>query len=221
MILAAGRGERMRPLTDNIPKPMLLAGGKPLIVWTIEALTRAGFRDIVINVSHLGERIESGVGDGSRWDARIRYSREPEPLETAGGIATALPLLGQDPFLVVNADIYTDFDFRRSHGALPAEGTALAHLVLIDNPPHHAGGDFSLDGNRVSNHGLPQLTFSGIGVYRPALFDGVAAGSKRQLASLLRPQIDAGLVSGERYSGHWSDIWTPERLADLDRRLHL
>jgi MurNAc alpha-1-phosphate uridylyltransferase len=220
MILAAGRGDRMRPLTDTTPKPMLVAGGKPLIIWTIEALTRAGFRDIVINVSHLGDRIVNGVGDGAQWNARIRYSREVEPLETAGGIATALPLLGSEPFVVVNSDIYTDFAFSRLRSALPDE-PVLAHLVLIDNPPHHARGDFALDGDRLCNQGDSKLTFSGIGVYRPRLFAAVPAGTKRQLASVLRPQIDAGLVSAERFDGHWSDIGTPERLAELDRRLRL
>src|SRR5688572_27049510 len=143
MILAAGRGERMRPLTGATPKPLLEAGGKPLIVWTIERLVRAGFRDLVINVSHLGERIESALGDGRRWDARIRYSREAEPLETAGGIATALALLGSEPFAVVNGDIYTDFDFSGLHSAL--SDSTVAHLVLIDNPPHHPTGDFGLE----------------------------------------------------------------------------
>src|SRR6476661_6035503 len=133
MILAAGRGERMRPLTDTIPKPLLEAGGKPLIVWTIEALARAGFRELVINVSHLGDRIVNALGDGRHWDVRIRYSREVEPLETAGGIATALPLLGDAPFLVVNADIHTDFDFARALNVVPQDGPVVAHLVLIDN----------------------------------------------------------------------------------------
>ncbi|HEV7392706.1 MAG TPA: nucleotidyltransferase family protein [Burkholderiales bacterium] len=220
MILAAGRGERMRPLTETTPKPLLEAGGKPLIVWTIEALARAGFRELVINVSHLGDRIANALGDGRHWDVRIRYSHEVEPLETAGGIATALPLLGDAPFLVVNADIHTDFDFARALTVVPQDGPVLAHLVLIDNPAHHKGGDFALEATRVATDGK-RLTFSGIGVYQPALFAGVPAGTKRQLAAVLRPQIDAGLVSGEHYAGHWSDIGTPERLAALDRRLRL
>jgi MurNAc alpha-1-phosphate uridylyltransferase len=217
MILAAGRGERMRPLTGVTPKPLLEAGGKPLIEWTLEALVRAGFRDLVINVSHLGDRIETALGDGRRWDARIRYSREAEPLETAGGIATALPLLGSAPFAVVNGDIHTDFDFSTLHGALaPA---SIAHLVLIDNPVHHPAGDFGLQNSLVTNASSPRYTFSGIGVYRPELFASVAAGSRAQLAPLLRREIDRDKVSGEHHGGSWFDIGTPERLAELDRLL--
>ena len=219
MILAAGRGERMRPLTDAMPKPLLEAGGKPLIVWLLEALVRAGLPEVVINISHLGERIERALGDGRRWDARIRYSREPQALETAGGIAQALPLLGAAAFLVVNGDIYTDYDFRRLLGAAPARGEALAHLVLVDNPPHHPGGDFALDDGRVAQEGALRRTFSGIGVYDPELFAGVAAGTRCQLASLLRPQLAAARVSGEHYSGRWVDVGTAERLAALDHAL--
>src|SRR4051812_16565522 len=156
MILAAGRGERMRPLTDDKPKPLLEAGGKPLIVWTIEALARANFREIVINVSHLGDRIIDALGDGQRWGVTIRYSREAEALETAGGIATALPLLGHAPFLVVNADIHTDFEFARARTVLPPQGHALAHLVLIDNPAHHQAGDFALEAGRVATADGPR-----------------------------------------------------------------
>ncbi|HYH41041.1 MAG TPA: nucleotidyltransferase family protein [Burkholderiales bacterium] len=217
MILAAGRGERMRPLTDDTPKPLLEAGGKPLVVWLIESLARARFTDLVMNVSHLGERIEKALGDGSRWGVRIRYSRESEALETAGGIATALPLLGTEPFAVVNGDVYTDFDFATLH----APRAALAHLVLIDNPIHHPAGDFALAGGAVTNDGAVRYTFSGIGVYHPALFDGIAAGMKRQLAAVLRPEIAAGRVSGEHFRGRWLDIGTPERLATLDRELRL
>src|SRR3954463_10762749 len=165
MILAAGRGERMRPLTDARPKPLLEAGGKPLIVWTIEALARAGFRDIVINVSHLGEQIERTLGGGCDWDVRIQYSREVEALETAGGIATALPLLGAAPFAVVNGDIHCGFDFSRLRAIRVDNGEDVAHLVLIDNPAHHPQGDFALVRGRVGNHGDRLLTFSGIGVY--------------------------------------------------------
>jgi MurNAc alpha-1-phosphate uridylyltransferase len=211
----------MRPLTDDKPKPLLEAGGKPLIVWTIEALARADFRELVINVSHLGDRIINALGDGQRWGVTIRYSREAEALETAGGIATALPLLGDGPFLVVNADIHTDFEFARARAALPSHGDALAHLVLIDNPAHHQGGDFALKAGRVANEGGPRYTFSGIGVYHPALFSDIPAGAKRQLSAVLRPQIEAGHVSGEHYRGYWSDIGTPERLSALDRRLSL
>jgi MurNAc alpha-1-phosphate uridylyltransferase len=219
MILAAGRGERMRPLTDHTPKPLLQAGGKPLIVWTIEALARAGFRELVINVSHLGERIIEALGDGRRWGVEIRYSREAEALETAGGIATALPLLGSEPFLVVNADIYTDFNFERARTAAAQDTRALAHLVLIDNPAHHPAGDFVLRGGRILNVGEPRYTFSGIGVYQPALFAGIAAGTKRQLSAVLRPQIELDRVTGEHFGGHWFDIGTPERLAAVDRSL--
>jgi MurNAc alpha-1-phosphate uridylyltransferase len=219
MILAAGRGERMRPLTDETPKPLLEAGGKPLIVWTIEALARAGLRDIVINVSHLGDQIERALGDGSEYGVSIRFSREAEPLETAGGIATALPLLGDEPFVVVNGDIYCDFDFATLRGVLDAPGEPIAHLVLVDNPAHHARGDFALDGERVENTGAAMYTFSGIGVYRPELFSGIAPHTRAQLAKLLRPQIDTGRVTGERYAGHWSDIGTPERLRELGNTL--
>ena len=217
MILAAGRGERMRPLTDALPKPLLEVAGKPLIARHLEALARAHMTDIVINVSHLGERIESMLGDGRRFDVRIQYSRETEALETAGGIAKALPLLGDEPFAVVNGDILTDFDFARLRDVL-ASG-ALAHLVLIDNPPHHPGGDFGLEGSVVRNNGGALLTFSGIGVYRPELFSHIVSGTRFQLASVLRPQIADGRVTGEHFRGRWHDVGTPARLAELDRAL--
>ena len=216
MILAAGRGERMRPLTDGTPKPLLEAGGKSLIARVIEALVRARLRELVINVSHLGSRIESALGDGRRWDARIRYSYEPEALETAGGIAKALPLLGNAPFVAVNGDIHTDFDFSTLKAARDG---ALAHLVLVDNPPHHPRGDFALEGARVANDGALRRTFSGIGVYDPSLFTHIVSGTKAQLAAVLRPQIDAQRVTGEHHRGAWLDIGTPERLAALDRTL--
>jgi MurNAc alpha-1-phosphate uridylyltransferase len=216
MILAAGRGERMRPLTDATPKPLLDAAGKPIIVWTIEALAKAGFRDLVINVSHLGEQIEAALHDGRRWDVKIRYSREAEPLETAGGIATALPLLGSEPFIVVNGDIHTDFDFARLRAFARAPAQTLAHLVLVDNPAHHPSGDFGLSEGRLANDAGTRYTFSGVGAYRSALFAGVAPHTKAQLATLLRPQIDAGRVSGEHHRGRWSDIGTPERLRELE-----
>lgn len=218
MILAAGRGERMRPLTDATPKPLLDAGGKPLIAWTIEALARARVNEIVINVSHLGSRIESALGDGKRWDVRIRYSHEPEALETAGGIANALPLLGTAPFIVVNGDIHTDFDFAKLAAPRAAD---LAHLVLIDNPEHHPGGDFALEGERVANDAPARLTFSGIGVYHPSLFSHIPPGSRSQLAAVLTPQIAEGRVTGEHYHGRWVDVGTPERLEALDRALRL
>lgn len=216
MILAAGRGERMRPLTDATPKPLLEAGGKPLIVWLIEALASARFTDMVINVSHLGARIESALGDGRRWNVRIRYSHELEALETAGGIANALALLGTDPFVVVNGDIHTDFDFSKL--AAPA-GSDLAHLVMIDNPSHHPEGDFSLESGRIGLEGAVRHTFSGIGVYNSSLFSHIAVGTKCQLAAVLRPAIAAGHVSGEHYPGQWCDVGTPERLKTLDRSL--
>jgi MurNAc alpha-1-phosphate uridylyltransferase len=221
MILAAGRGERMRPLTDRTPKPLLEVAGKPLVVWTIEALARAGLRELVINVSHLGERIERAIGDGGRWNVQISYSRELEALETAGGIAYALPLLGSSPFVVVNGDIHTDFGFRSLLEHTPDGGERLAHLVLIDNPAHHPVGDFALSGPHVANDGARRYTFSGIGIYHPRLFSDIVAGTKRGLATVLRPQIDARHVTGEHYPGFWADVGTPERLAALDRSLRL
>lgn len=220
MILAAGRGERMRPLTDATPKPLLVAGGKPLIVWHVEALVRAGVRDIVINHAHLGGKIEAALGDGARFGARIRYSPEREALETAGGIANALPLLGEAPFLVVNGDIFCDYDF----ATLPALAAgSLAHLVLVPNPPHHPRGDFALNGDRVTSIPIASrstlLTFSGIGLYRPTLFAGIARGEKAKLAPLLQEAMSAGQVSGELFAGRWTDVGTPERLRDLDQLL--
>jgi MurNAc alpha-1-phosphate uridylyltransferase len=206
----------MRPLTDATPKPLLEAGGRPLIVWLIEALARAGFADLVINVAHLGARVESALGDGRRWNVRIRYSHEVEALETAGGIANALPLLGSDPFVDVNGDIHSDFDFTK---LAPPQGDAVAHLVLIDNPAHHPEGDFSLQNGRVGLEGAVRHTFSGIGVYQPSLFSHIPAGAKCQLAAVLRPAIAAGRVSGEHYRGKWCDVGTPERLKTLDRSL--
>ena len=221
MILAAGRGERMRPLSERIPKPLLQAGGRPLVVGLIESLARAGIVELVVNVSHLGSLIEQALGDGSRQRVRIAYSREQEPLETGGGIAYALPLLGAEPFVAVNSDIHCDFDFARLAAAAAAirSGAASAHLVLVDNPPHHPDGDFCLSGGRVAADGARKLTFSGIGVYAPALFADVPRGTKRQLAALLRPAMAQGRVSGQHYRGLWMDIGTPERLAALDRLL--
>lgn len=221
MILAAGRGERMRPATDRIPKPLLPVAGKPLIVWLLERLVRAGITELVVNVSHLGAMIEEALGDGAALGARIAYSREAEALETAGGIAAALPLLGGAPFLVINGDIHTDFDFTRlvpRATALALEG-ALAHLVLVDNPAHHPRGDFTLEKGFISAGGEQRLTFSGIGAYHPGLFAGLRAGQKYQLATLLRDPIAARRVSGERYGGKWIDVGTPERLAAVERML--
>lgn len=221
MILAAGRGERMRPLTDRLPKALLEAGGRPLVGHLIERLARSGCTELVVNVSHLAGMIEQALGDGSRYGARIVYSREAEPLETGGGIAYALPLLGDAPFLVVNSDIYCDFDFARLAAVATAleTGAGLAHLVMVDNPPHHPGGDFSLGAGRVSAEGPGRLTFSGIGVYTPALFARVPRGARCQLVTLLRPAMAGGLVSGEHHRGLWMDIGTPLRLEALEHAL--
>jgi MurNAc alpha-1-phosphate uridylyltransferase len=222
MILAAGRGERMRPLTDHVPKSLLPAGGRPLVVHLIERLARAGITELVVNVSHLAALIERELGDGSRHGVRIAYSREEQALETGGGIAYALSLLGEAPFVAVNSDIYCDFDFARLAplAATLGTGAVAAHLVLVDNPPHHPEGDFHLREGRVSMDG-PQarLTFSGIGVYAPTLFAGVTRGMKCQLATLLRPAMAQGRVSGEHHRGLWMDVGTPQRLADLERVL--
>ena len=257
MLLAAGRGERMRPLTDHKPKPLLEAGGKPLIIWHIEKLVRAGIAELVINHAHLGAQIEAALGDGSRFGARIQYSPEARALETAGGIANALPLLlpshacgrgagGEgEPFAVINSDIYCDYDFAH----LPERAAALqtsgdtAHLVLVDNPPHHPGGDFALRKSRIvpptsqppliireESCSFPDkgrlgvvelLTFSGIGVYQPSLFRHIPRGGSAPLAPLLREQIALGKVSGEHYRGLWIDVGTPQRLAELDSQFFL
>ena len=214
MILAAGRGERLRPLTDQLPKPLVQAGGKPLIAWHLERLARAGCTHAVINVSHLADRIIECVGNGSRYGLSVAYSREPQPLETAGGIAHALPLLGDEPFLVVNADVYCECDFSRLLRLSLDERRA--HLVLIPNPPHHPAGDFVLSAGWVGNSGEPRYTYAGISVLSPALVGQVASGQKAQLAPLLREAADRRLVSGERYDGVWHDIGTRERLAELE-----
>jgi MurNAc alpha-1-phosphate uridylyltransferase len=217
MILAAGRGVRMRPLTDITPKSLLVAGGKPLIVWQLEKLARAGFAEVVINHAHLGHMIEAALGDGSRFGLSISYSPEGEALETAGGIALALHLLGTEPFLVVNADIYSDYDFSALAGVDLRD--RLAHLVLVDNPPQHPRGDFALDAGRVRETGGNLLTFSGIGVYAPRLFGGIPPKAKVPLAPLLRKAMAAERVSGEHYRGCWYDIGTAERLQALDAAL--
>ncbi|MEW6646481.1 MAG: N-acetylmuramate alpha-1-phosphate uridylyltransferase MurU [Pseudomonadota bacterium] len=215
MILAAGRGERMRPLTDHTPKPLLRAGPHTLIEHHILALARAGIRELVINHAHLGRQIEEYLGDGSRYGVQIRYSAEGEALETGGGILRALPLLGPAPFLVVNGDVWTDYPYDH----LPTAPAGLAHLVLVDNPPQHPAGDFVLgaDGQVRDGEG-PRLTFSGIGVYRPELFAGCRDG-KFPLAPLLRDAMARGQVSGEHYRGQWVDVGTPQRLTDLAQRL--
>lgn len=221
MILAAGRGERMRPLTDACPKPLLQAGGKALIVWHLERLRAAGFDEIAINHAHLGAMIEAALGDGRQFGLRIRYSPEADALETAGGIRQAMPLLGDAPFLVINGDIYCDADLaalRAAGETLAADGD-LAHLLLVPNPEHHPAGDFHLADGRVHRDGSPRLTFSGIGMYHPALFAGIAPGSRAPLGPLLREAMDAGRVGGALHTGYWLDVGTPARLAELDERL--
>ncbi|MGP1717666.1 MAG: N-acetylmuramate alpha-1-phosphate uridylyltransferase MurU [Methylophilus sp.] len=216
MILAAGRGERMRPLTDHTPKPLLQVGGKPLIVWHIERLAKAGISEIVINHAHLGQQIEQTLGDGQQWQVHIQYSPEQSALETAGGIANALPLLGEQPFLVVNGDVFTDIDYA-SVGLAPGK---LAHLVMVDNPPQHAQGDFALQQGLLQQTGDHKLTFSGVGVYHPDLFQSVKRGEAAKLAPLLISAMQQGLVSGQHHTGIWHDIGTPERLTQLDEWLN-
>ena len=245
MILAAGRGERMRPLTDHTPKPLLQVGGKPLLQWHLEALSQAGFESVMINVAHLGAQIEQFVGDGSRWNLQVRFSQEPQgALETAGGIALARPWAGADChapdslFFVINADIWTDWPRAQAFEiAQQMRGShALAHIVLVDNPPHHPQGDFELhaDGSPrpltgprdddsviarsaqrdVAIH--PSLTFSGIGIYRPALFQDIKPGQRAALAPLLRQAMATGQCTASHYRGKWSDIGTPERLNEIN-----
>lgn len=218
MILAAGRGERMRPLTEHTPKPLLRAGGKALIEHQLDSLATAGVSEVVINLAYLGEQIPAALGDGHAYGLRIVYSREGDiPLETGGGIQHALPLLGAEPFLVINGDVWTDYPLQ----CLCPPGLSpmgLAHLVLVNNPPHHPQGDFALSGGSLHLDGDTCLTYSGIGVYRPELFAGVRPGAF-PLAPLLREAMRAGQVSGEHYQGAWMDIGTPARLRELDRRL--
>lgn len=221
MILAAGRGERMRPLTDHTPKPLLEAGGRALIFRHLDKLAAAGFGHVVVNHAHLGARIEAAVGDGSRWGLRIRYSPESEALETAGGIRQALPLIASPAFAVVNGDVLSDYDYvLLAAAAANLSGTGMqAHLVLVDNPAHHQRGDFGLDGGKVRDAGNPMLTFSGMGAYLAEMFEPLVPGAKRALAPLLRDQIAQGRVSGEHFSGLWTDVGTPARLAEIDARL--
>jgi N-acetyl-alpha-D-muramate 1-phosphate uridylyltransferase len=215
MLLAAGRGERMRPITDALAKPLVRVGGKPLIAWHLAALARAGIREVVINLSWLAEQIQAALGDGSAFGVHIRWSEEgPVALETGGGILRALPLLGPAPFLVVNADIWTDIDF----GHLALEPDAHAHLVLIPNPPHHPRGDFGLEEDRVVRRDSERFTYSGVGLYRPEFFAGCTPG-RFPLLPLLNRAIDAGRLRGELHRGEWCDVGTPERLAGLDARV--
>ncbi|HEY8857076.1 MAG TPA: nucleotidyltransferase family protein [Rugosibacter sp.] len=227
MILAAGRGERMRPLTDTCPKPLLPVGGQPLVVWHLQRLAAAGFREVIINHAHLGAQIEAALQQGSAWGLTIHYSPEPAgALETAGGIVNALPLLGDAPFLVINGDIFCDWDVARARDVL-AEND-LAHLVLVANPAHHPAGDFILTDGKVLNPSLDasdpkdnanKFTFSGIGVYRPALFSTITLGRPAKLAPLLCTAMTTGQVSGEQHHGRWIDVGTPQRLDELDALL--
>jgi MurNAc alpha-1-phosphate uridylyltransferase len=217
MILAAGRGQRLRPLTDATPKPLVEVAGQTLLGRHLERLARAGFTHAVINVSHLAEKIVARFGDGSREGLRIEWSHEAAPLETAGGIAQARPLLGPAPFLLVNADIWCDYAFSRLRGF--DLGKHLSHLVLVPNPPQHAAGDFSLDNSVVGNAPSPRYTYAGIAVISPQLVAGIAAGRKAPLAPLWRAAAERGEVTGELHEGHWSDVGTPERLCALEARL--
>ena len=209
----------MRPLTDHTPKPLLKVGGKPLIVWHLERLAAAGFKEIVINHAHLGAQIEAALGNGAPWGLSIKYSPEKTALETAGGIANALPLLGDEPFLVVNGDTYTEIDFtevKLKSTALQANRDAhlaLAHLVLVDNPPQHPSGDFAIQDGMLKNEGTQMLTFSGVGMYHPNLFIEVIKGQPAKLAPLLRKAINNNAATAQYYQGVWHDIGTPERLA--------
>ena len=229
LVFAAGLGERMRPLTDHTPKPLLQVGDKPLVEWHLDKLAALGISDVVINTSWLAPQFPLALGDGQRWGLRLHFLYEgPVPLETGGGMLNALSLLGEAPFLAVNGDIWSDYDFAR----LPQEPAGDAHLVLVDNPEHHPGGDFALepDGTLATAAGRQRLTFSGIGVYRPSLLEGWqdiigdAPGSEQtpprfKLAPLLRAAIAAGRATGEHHRGRWTDVGTPQRLQSLDESL--
>jgi N-acetyl-alpha-D-muramate 1-phosphate uridylyltransferase len=235
MILAAGRGERMRPLTDHTPKPLLKVGGKALIVWHLENLAKAGFKDIVINHAHLGAQIENALGNGTAWGLSIQYSPERVALETAGGIANALDLLTDNgknsaPFLVVNGDTFTEIDFKNIvidmhalqdniHATSGGIKNARVHLVLVDNPIQHPNGDFAIQAGMLKNTGKQMLTFSGVGVYQPHFFAEVVKGQPAKLAPLLRQAIDNNAATAQYYQGVWHDIGTPERLKSLDESL--
>lgn len=217
MILAAGLGTRMRPLTNHLPKPLLSVGGKPLIVWHLERLKRNGFQQVVINIAWLGNKIPELLGNGDQYGLSIQYSDEQNEsvLETGGGIIKALPLLGDEPFLVVNGDVWCDYEFTP---VSPLTGDDLGHLLLVDNPAHHPEGDFFLDGGRVHDAGDPRLTYSGIAYFHPDLFKQRQYG-KQALAPIMREAMQDGLISGEQHRGEWQDIGTPERLAELDLTL--
>lgn len=223
MILAAGRGERMRPLTDHTPKPLLRAGGKPLIVWQVEALARAGFTDIVVNAAHHAAMLTAALRDGTALGVRIRWSCEDEPLETAGGVATAFPLLRPGPVLIVSGDIWTRFDY----ASLAARIVTMAddpagprvHMVMVPNPPYHPEGDFALEHGRVTLAAAGRLTFGNIGIYDTTLFAALPRGVRLRMLPLYRDWIDRGMVSGERYDGPWANVGTPEDLRALDAML--
>jgi len=220
MILAAGQGERMRPLSDTTPKPLLEVGGKPLIVWQIEALARAGFRDIVVNAARRAERFVATLGDGAAFGVTLRWSFEPEPLEAAGGIATALPLLPPGPALIVSGDVFTAFDYASlrpladamARNVAPAD----AHLVLVPNPPYHPGGDFALVDGQLRLDATPRHTFANIGLYDTGLWRELPRGAKLKLLPYLQRWIAEGRVSGEAFDGPWANVGTPEDLAQLD-----
>lgn len=213
MILAAGRGERLRPLTDQLPKPLVPIAGKPLIEYHLSALAAAGFREVVINQGHLGSQLPEALDNGQRWGINIHWSDEqPEALETGGGIFKALPLLGSSPFLVINGDVWTDYPLAR----LRAVKCDWAHLVMVPNPAHNPTGDFALEGARITEEGEPRLTFSGIGVYHPRLFSSCEAG-KFSIVPLLRSAMTNHLVTGEKFTGAWDDIGSPERLEKLNQ----
>jgi len=215
LIFAAGRGERMRPLSDATPKPLLSVGGKRLIEWHLEKLARRGVREVVINTSHLAEQFPAALGDGARWGLRIAYSYEgPEPLETGGGMRRALALLGVAPFIALNGDVWTDFDLAR----LPDAPAGLAHLVMVDNPPQHAQGDFVLRNGRLHDEASPRLTFAGIGVYRPELIAPLEPG-RFGIVPSLRAAMRAGQVGGQHHRGRWTDVGTPQLLIALDQEL--
>ncbi len=222
MILAAGRGARMRPLSDATPKALLPVGGRPLIEWQVRRLVAGGIREVVINHAWLGPAIESTLGDGARFGATIAWSREPAPLETAGGIVTALPLLGDAPFAVVSADIHTAFDYGRLHDVAASIAREwprrAAHLVLVDNPPWHPRGDMALVDGRISRDGA-KLTYANIGVFHPRVFDGLAAHRVLSLFPWAYALVEEGRVTGEHFRGAWANVGTPEQLAALDRSL--
>ncbi len=218
MILAAGRGERMRPLTDHTPKPLLKVAGKALIVLHLENLAKAGFKEVIINHAHLGNQIEAALGDGSQWGLKITYSPEQKALETAGGIANALHFLTQndsenEPFIVVNGDVFTDIDFAK----IKLAPNMLAHLVLVENPPQHPNGDFAIEAGMLINQGAPMHTFSGVGIYHPYFFSSIKAGDNAKLAPLLRQAIAEKKATAQYYQGVWHDIGTPERLQALNK----